>query len=138
MKAYWFAYLSDGQCVSEKDLYEEDNQTNPWLRMMEYLKKNGITVSSVQLIVNGRVYNTPSITNRGKFYCEGEPCNLWCQKRFNAITFGEYEENLYYGISYKVGDYRHYLWVNVENNESFVEIKNCNGLNERYIDQFYE
>lgn len=139
MKNRWIVSLSDGQTIKEDEL---QGKLSPWLQLRNYLlehKEKKIT--SIQVVINRVVYNTPSIRNKknAEFINEGNPDRLWFAKKETMIFFGGWKPESYYGLSYRVGDYRHWLWINTANNETHFEVKLIKG-NEREekIEKFYD
>lgn len=139
MNSYWIAYLSDGQVVKQKDLEEVDATLSAWLQLLKYLNEHKeLEIRNIQLVVNGRVYNTPSLSTRASFVSDGKPCRLWCyQKVARDIIGGDNSNQHFLGLSYRLGEYRHYTWVDTTTNESYIEICNLDNPREQTIENFY-
>jgi len=142
MQANWICSLSDGQSISEKTLLERDPTRSAWLQFLDYLKENkDKKVTSIQLVINGFYYNTPSIANKKntKFKNDINPDRLWCSKKSDCIFVGGYQRDDFYNISYRVGDYRHYMWVNLRTNDVSMEVISIYNKNrEKNIELFYD
>lgn len=137
MSAYWIAYLSDGQVVKQKDLESIDKTRTGWLQLKEYLFYHPkLDIRMIQLVVNGRVYNTPSLSPRATN--DGKPNRLWCYQRYDKIIAGGSEDEHFFSISYRLGDFRHYTWVNTLTNESHIEICSVDNPREKVIEDFYD
>lgn len=142
MNAFWLAFLSDGQVVRQKDLEDAETKETAWRQLLNYLEKHPeTTITSIQVIANGIVYNTPSVSKHSIIKNDGEPCNFWCYQKNGLIAYGTDfgKVDHYYGLSYRVGQYRHYLWINTETNETHVEICDINKeWREGLIEDFYK
>jgi hypothetical protein len=138
MRSKWLVSLSDGQTIREDKLLEEKPEISAWLRLKEYLLENKDKhITSIQLIVNGYIYNTPNIVNPKAN--DGNPCHLFFHKKSDFVFIGDVSKDEYYGFSYRIGAYRHYLWVKLKGNEVFTEIRDIKIRNqEKNIELFYE
>ena len=139
--AFWIAFLSDGQVVRQKSLDELENRETAWKQLLNYLEQHPeITIRSLQVIVNGIIYNTPTISKRSEVKNDGDPCNFWCYQKAGLITFGADagQQSHYYGLSYRCGSFRHYMWINTSNNEVSIEICDIDKeYREKLIETFY-
>ena len=142
MNAFWLVFLSDGQVVKQRDLDELESRDTAWKQLLNYLEAHPeITITSIQVIVNGIIHNTPTISKRSEIKNDGDPCNFWCYQKNGMIIYGEDygKADHYYGLSYRVGSYRTYLWINTENNEVHIEICDINKeYREILIEDFYK
>jgi hypothetical protein len=146
----WIISLNDGQRLSEDTLKEQiGNESNlsPWLLVMDYLHKNpSKEITHIELNVNGRHYNSPSIGKSARFRNDIEPADFWICRRMLMFMMGGSGQQEYISFSYRVGEYRHFLWVNTQTNETYVELKGLdnsleadianeyNGIKQRRID----
>lgn len=137
MRSKWLVSLSDGQTMREDVMLEKDSSRSAWLQLRDYLLENkDKCITSIQLIINGYVYNTPNIVHPK--VNDGHPRHLFFHKRSDLIFAGGNEKDEYYGFSYRVDNYRHYLWINLKGNEVFCEIRDINIRNqEKNIELFY-
>lgn len=142
MSAFWIAFLSDGQVVRQKELDELETKDTAWRQLLNYLETHPeTTITSIQVIVNGIIHNTPTVSKRSEIKNDGEPCNFWCYQKTGLIAYGaEFGKTThYYGLSYRVGQYRHYTWIDTETGQTFVEICDIDGeYRERLIEDFYK
>ena len=141
MKANWIANLSDGQTTNEREIKTNStDEKSSWLQLIDYLKKNpSKKITSIQLVINGFVYNTPKIkTNKNCHYDEG-PDRFSFHKKDSFVFLGAYEKNSFYGFSYRVDNNRHYFWINTRNNETYMEVyKIDKRTQESNIEKFYD
>ena len=137
----WIISLSDGQRLSEDTLKDQlGNETNlsPWLLVMDYLHKNpSKEITHIELIVNGKRYNSPSVGKSARFKNDIEPVDFWVCRRMLMFMAGGSGSQEYISISYRVGDYRHFLWVNTQTNETYIELKGLNNSLESDIANEY-
>jgi hypothetical protein len=139
MSAKWIVYLSDGQVVKSDELEEIDSSKTAWLQLMDYLRdKVELEIRSIQLVINGVVYNTPSISKRASVVSDGDPCRFWCFQKVGRLIYGGADVDHWYGLSYRVGEYRHYTWVNTQTNETYSEVHSILNQRESTIEKFYD
>ena len=126
--AKWIVSLNDGQQISIDDLLDE-SRVNPWRKLLDYLKIKDIDgnqkyVTLVQLVVNGVVYNSPSLSKVSPFYSGENVSKFWIFFK-DIVNFakGDNTDN-FISFSYRVGDYRNFLWVNTKNNFVYTQILN--------------
>jgi len=140
-KSFWIAFLSDGQVVRQSELDDLGNRKTAWLQLIDYLQQHSeITIQSIQIVVNGIIYNTPTISKYAEKKNDGDPCHFWFYQKHGMIVYGNDagKTDNYYGISYRVGKFRHYMWINVDNNEVHVEICDIEKeYRESLIEEFF-
>jgi hypothetical protein len=123
----WIVSLSDGQRISYNNLVAEDNK-NPWDKITAYLKENNIGkeekkyITHVELIVNGVRYQSPSLSRNAVFKTSEEIKGFWVFYKSVMNLSGSQED--YVSVSYRLGDYRYFLWVNQQNNVTYTQILN--------------
>lgn len=133
--------LSDGQTIVETKLINNGNKLSPWLQLLNYLRKNkDKKILSIQVVINGKIYNTPRLQHKtnAKFVDSDKPDRLWCSKKASQIFVGGWTYSSSYGLSYRFGDYRHYLWIDEKTNETHTEIVPIKGHREEVIEKFYD
>jgi len=61
--ARWFASLSNGEnAVEGVGKFEEiANELSPWQKLLSYVKENNLTITGMQIRIDGRTYTLPSI-----------------------------------------------------------------------------
>ena len=69
---------------------------------------------------------------------EAAPDRFCFHKKSSFVFLGAYEQNQFYGFSYRFGNYRHYFWVNTRNNETHIEVKPIEKSQEINIEKFYD
>lgn len=123
MSYTWVASLSDGQRLSMRDLITDD-KLNPWDKVVSYVKKKNLDITHVELIVNGRRYNSPSMSKNAKFPTNEKVSGFWIFFRTEANLDPVQEAEEFIAFSYRKGDYRHFFWVNLENSFCYTQIMN--------------
>jgi len=137
----WVASLNDGQRISDKSLKErldeKGSKINPWHYILEYLKNNpDKDITHIEIVVNGRKYNSPSKGKHAKFINNVIPEDFWIAYKFISINFSLTSE--YISFSYRIGDYRHFTWINLSTNEMYTEIKDGTDGLVKSIDEEYK
>ncbi len=125
----WVVSFNDGQRIAASNLLQNNSKENPWEYVLGYLKKNPTNVNGgdkkithIELIVRGARYNSPSNSKSSLFYSE-EVKNFWIfYKSLGNLNDSSNEE--YVAYSYRLGDYRHFFWVNTSNNNCYAQILN--------------
>jgi len=61
-KARWFASLSNGEnAVEGAGKFEEiENELSPWQKLLAYTKENNLTITGMQIRMEGKTYTLPS------------------------------------------------------------------------------
>jgi len=136
---YWIVSLDNGERLSSKDL---EGGQNPFTKVLEYirtnvdLKGNKRKITHVELIVNNVRYNSPSLSKRSSF-CSNDNLEMFyvMYKDSAVLNTGVAGDN-YVAYSYRLGEYRHFFWVNTKNNCCYAQTLNVvnptNGLEEKY------
>lgn len=126
----WIMSLSDGQRLSEDKL--EKDGLSAWTNLIKYLRANkDKEVIQVQLIVNGRRYNSPSRSKNSKFESNNVKDFFACRKLGLTIGGGPGKRDTWMSFSYRIGDCRHYFWVNEASNDTYVEVQECDEKYEK-------
>lgn len=60
--ARWFASLSNGENAVEGigKFEEKQGELSPWQKLLAYVKENNLTITGMQIRIDGRVYTLPS------------------------------------------------------------------------------
>ena len=129
MSYTWNVSLSDGRRVSMKDLAKPD--VNPWHELVHYVKGavdvNGapIRITHLELLVNSIRYNSPSHGKNTLFKSSTEPKYFWILGVSEALMSEQGNGTTdYIGFSYRIGDFRHIKWVNLESNFNYDQVLN--------------
>jgi len=136
MNNKWIVSLSDGQQISEdtlqNSLKEKGSSLSPWNYLLGYLKDNpSKEITHIKLIVNGKTYNSPSKSKNARFENDIYPDDFWVCRKLSIIGItGPSTQKDYISFSYRLGEYRHYLWIDVQTNETYIEI--INSTNDQY------
>lgn len=150
----WQAYLSNGKIINSKDLsypgslspwlilVDLINKENllilkdkfgelpePELKSLYYgtpheLRPKLVRITNLQLNVNGKIYNSASTSKRSKFQNSADINYFWIfgQADFELTSLRNEE---FISFSFLVDNkYRIFQWVDVNTNESWIEI--CN------------
>lgn len=126
----WIMSLSDGQRLSEDKL--EKDGLSAWTNLKRYLQSNkDKEILQVQLIVNGRRYNSPSKSKNSKFESDDVRDFFACRKMGITIGGGPGIRDHWMSFSYRIDNFRHYFWVNEANNDTYVEVKKCDEKYEK-------
>jgi len=135
----WIVSVSDGQRISSNSF---DSNVNPWDKVLEYLRKNldinqeKKYITHVELIVNNVRYNSPTLSKNSLFLSSEDFGKFWIfYKHVSDLAGGNRKDN-YTGLSYRLGDYRHFLWVNEKNNFSYSQILNVVNPHSKIEKQF--
>jgi hypothetical protein len=61
-QARWFASLSNGEnAVEGIDKFAEiKGELSPWQKLLAYIKENNLTITGMQIRIEGRIYTLPS------------------------------------------------------------------------------
>jgi len=143
MSYNWIVSFNDGQRLSSKDLINGDG-INPWDKVLNYLRKNpdnangnNKKITHLQVVVNGIWYNSPTSSKKSGFSsCEFDSFRIFYKD--SAILSGGVESDHYVSYSYRSGDYRHFLWINTENNFCYSQIINVINPRTREEREFAE
>lgn len=119
----WIASLSNGQQLSMRELNNGDG-TNPWDKVVNYIRKNDLQITHLQLIVNGKVYNSPSLSRNASFRSNTSIDKFWIFYKHAANLAGDQQSENYIAFSYRIGDFRNFFWVNTHNNFCYTQILN--------------
>jgi hypothetical protein len=120
MSAMWVVSFSDGKRLSMRELFNGDG-VNPWDKAIAYRKNNKVEITHLNLNVNGKWYNSPSLTGRHR---STDFSNLWIFYRQSSDIDGNGASENYMCYSYRAGDYRHFFWTNTENNFCYSQVLN--------------
>lgn len=129
MSFQWNVSLSDGRRVSMKDLEKEG--VNPWHELVNYVKNNKdvdgspLRMTHLELIVNSQRYNSPTCGKNSIFKSSQEPKYFWIIGTREGFLVGD-ESNAgdFISLSYRIGDYRHFVWVNLATNFVYNQVLN--------------
>ena len=128
MSYKWIVSLNDGQQISSDKLMGDNK--NPWTRLLEYLKNNKLNsdgeskkITHISIIVNGVIYNSPSMNLKSNFKSSEGINRPWVFYRSTA-DLGSTNQTHHMSFSYRCGDYRHFFWVNTENNSVYTQVIN--------------
>ena len=126
----WIMSLSDGQRLSEEKLTKD--KKSAWTNLVAYLRSHKDKyVVQVQLVINGRQYNSPSMSKKAKFESNDVRDFFACRKLGISIGGGGGKRETWLGFSYRMGDCRHYFWVNELSNNTYVEVQDCDEKYEK-------
>ena len=126
----WIVSLNDGQRISSKELLAQDPKANPWTRVLDYLKNNvnlsgeKKEITHVELIINNRSYNSPSVSKNASFRSSEKFEKFWILQKASAFIQSGSPGDHYISFSYRVGEFRHFFWVNTKTNNCYVHVLN--------------
>lgn len=125
-KARWFASLSNGENATEgKGKFKEiPGELSPWRRLLVYLKENNLYITGMQIRMEGKVWNLPSMADNPRF--KTSKPNSYNHFRLFSGDIGKKKipDELYCVITAIYDDFEVQLWVNeATGNESWVTIK---------------
>ena len=149
----WIVSLSDGRRFSLKDLLNDQGE-NPWDRLIEFINRSKdidgkpLFITHVEVIVNGRRYNSPSVSKNASFRSSNNLIDkFWIYGQCLADLIGGASQEEYVAYSYRIGEYRHFFWINVQNNYTYAQIMNVinptteeeksYAMNEQVIERIY-
>jgi len=142
MNSKWIISLNDGQRICEetlqRDLREKGIILSPWLYILDYLKSENKEITHIELIVNGKRYNSPSKSKGARFKNDGYPDDFWVCRKLAVIGItGMASQKEYISLSYRLGDYRHFMWIDIQTNDLYIEIKNNEDATVKVINSEY-
>ena len=123
MSYNWVASLSNGQRLSMRDIITEEG-VGKWDQVVNYTKKNNVTITHIEVTVNGRRYNSPSNSKNASFKSGINPEKFWIYYRQVADLDPVQSEEHYIAYSYRIGECRHFYWVNTNNNFCYAQVLN--------------
>lgn len=136
---YFIVSLDNGERLCSKDFAEGEN---PFNKVLEYIRTNidpngnKKKITHIELIVNNVRYNSPSFSKKSIFYSNDNAEMFYVMYKDNALLMtGESRDN-YIAYSYRLGEYRHYFWVNTKNNCCYAQTLNVENPSSKLEEQF--
>ena len=121
----WVASLSDGTRAYEgKNEYEEiEGELSPWQRLLKYIDKNGLKITSIGLYCGEQRWNLPSAGKNPKFRAfdvAEQPVSYRFYRRvgFNVLS-GKREEEMFNVIEANYLDRILQTWVSQDGKSSW-------------------
>lgn len=126
MRLYWQAGLNNGETYTEgkgKFIHKPDTKS-PWLQLQDYIKQNGLTITSLCLTDGRRTFNLPSAGKNPKFsqFANAEkPTNFVYGQPVGQDLKPGAKLHKFYLIEAQYTYFYLQLWVDAENtNNSWV------------------
>lgn len=117
--ANWIASLSDGRRLTESELTV--GRDSAWTTLKRILEKENVYITQIQLVVNSRRYNSPSLGKKNKSLDQVRDL-FACRKIRMRMAGSAQAGKEYISYSYRLGNFRHFTWVDQSTNETYSEI----------------
>lgn len=121
-KTYWQVGLSNGLTLYEEkgDYVTVEGELSPWQRLLSYMAKENVTITSLALYSGDKRWVLPSMGNNPKFkaFCDAQkPLSFRAYRKMGAdIEGGQItEQELYTVAEAQYENYKLQLWVSEKN-----------------------
>ena len=108
----WIVSFSNGKQLAMRSLVNGDG-INPWDKVLNYYRSNpDIDMTHLEIVVNGRHYNSPVNSYSTRFPSGDSIKYFWVFYKEVTDVDSSDESETYIGYSYTSGDCRHIFRVN--------------------------